>query len=146
MVPEFSLLFMRALTDKEIGDLTGQDVKYLEENYESTGYKVFSFGEKEKHKLMSLFMRPIILFGDDELATFYIIYLEPYKSYDARTGIKYAIENGLTMWDGSIMPGYFSPARLSSREVVRDTLNMMSDTAMDGAGDWSIIFHTCDSN
>lgn len=59
MSEEYSIVKARALTDAEIKSIDNQLIEYIDENYDGTGYKLFSGDEKDFYHYLGLYMRSV---------------------------------------------------------------------------------------
>lgn len=62
MLQTYSIVKARALSDEELSSINGMNVNYITENYDATGYKVFTPKEKQKYVQMAQYMKPISLY------------------------------------------------------------------------------------
>lgn len=53
---------VRALSDEELAPLDGQSALYIRENYDSTGYKIYTPTEQKAYEYLSKYMRPVNLY------------------------------------------------------------------------------------
>lgn len=65
MVPNYSLLKARRLTDDEKSSVEYKDLEYINENFESTGFKVFTEDQRMQYTELAVYMRPVKLYTED---------------------------------------------------------------------------------
>lgn len=147
MIPKYSLLIARKLDNEELCNISGQNIKYVEENYDSNGYKFFTREEKEKNKSLSWFLSPVEVICDGKLTNRYVMYMECFKTYGIALGMdlsqKFCSEN--ICFDGTVLPGYFLCGELNNPlPIIADIIDAYKEANEDETKDYGIVFHTYD--
>lgn len=87
MLDNYSIVKVSSLTERELMDIEGMNSEYLEENFDSTNYKLFSSQEKAFYRDLSRYMLPIDLktpcIDFEKIKRNYLIppQYKPYKLY-----------------------------------------------------------------
>lgn len=107
MVPPYSLVAVKPLSEEEIKNIEGLDLEYLEENYDSTGYMVLDTEAWEDYPGLTKSMKPITLWTDRGFKYFYVVYLEILKVYGISKGREIFKNSKLYKLYNTIPAGFF---------------------------------------
>lgn len=142
MLRPYCLVIVRPLDDDEVNSIYAMELTYLEENYESSGYKIFTAEEKRTYIELTPYMKHVKLWTDGGLKDYYVAYVEWCKTYNVADITKILRQPTLNDADSMILPGYFPYYQV---DLLNDDIKkIIEERNLDINDNWMVMFHTYD--
>lgn len=126
MVPNYSVVKVRALSEEELSDIQGLSLEYILENFEANGYRVFKPREVDEHPGLKPYMQQVHLnakkYDHAKMKLYYhvpadyiLVKITPPKTKDGNATMVFVNPSGITLCEydtSEVIDGIFTEEKI----------------------------------